>query len=136
MGKNTLFLALLFLLLLCSMAVAQTEAVQHPVEMQGKECAACHAPGSSEEVAADSAAYKEWADSLHGLNNVSCLTCHGDESSFKADSDINTCLSCHPQETTVINAKVDTSSNGLLCTQCHSVHKFSAAPQKNKVHSK
>lgn len=136
MKRNTLFLALLFTLLLCSMAVAQTEATPHPVEMQGKDCAVCHAPGSSEEVAADPTAYKEWADSLHGLNNVSCLTCHGDESSFKADSSINTCLSCHPQETTVINAKVDTSSNGLLCTTCHSVHTFSATPQKNKVHSK
>lgn len=135
MKRNTLFLTLLFLMV-CSVAMAQTGATPHPVEMQGKDCAICHAPGSTEEITADPAAYTEWSNSLHGLNNVSCLTCHGDESTFKADSDINTCLSCHPQEATVINAKVNAGSNGLICTSCHSVHNFTAAPQKTKVHSK
>ena len=132
--KRTILFIVILLSLIWTMAAAQTETVTHPIEMQGKDCAVCHAPGSTEEIVADPAAYTEWSESLHGLNNVSCLTCHGDESTFKADSDINTCLSCHPQETTVINAKVENQNNGLVCTSCHKVHTFTAAPQEKLVH--
>lgn len=135
MKKSILIFTLLFTVI-WSLAAAQTENSPHPVEMQGKDCALCHAPGSTEEITADPAAYTEWYNSLHGLNNVSCLTCHGDEATFKPDSDVNKCLSCHPNQTTTINAKVNVENNGLVCTSCHQVHTFTAAPQKTLVHGK
>ena len=134
--KRTILFIVILLSLIWTMAAAQTETVTHPVEMQGKDCAVCHAPGSTEEIPADPAAYQEWADSMHGLNSVKCVTCHGEESTFKADSNINICLSCHPTETTVINRKADIGDNGLICSACHKVHSFTVTKEAKPVHTK
>lgn len=134
--KRTILFIVILLSLIWTMAAAQTETVTHPVEMQGKDCAVCHAPGSTEEIPADPAAYQEWADSMHGLNSVKCVTCHGEESTFKADSNINICLSCHPTETTVINRKADIVDNGLICSACHKVHSFTVTKEAKPVHTK
>ncbi len=135
MKQAIIFLTLLFSLIF-SISYAQTEIVEHPLPMDGKDCAVCHAPGSIEEIPADPTAYQEWANSLHGLNSVKCVTCHGEESTFKADSDINICLSCHPQETTVINRKVESGEYSLICSSCHKVHNFTAEKEEKLVHTK
>lgn len=132
MKKVTLLTIMVFLL--CSIAYAQS--FEHPVEMENKECITCHMEGSTDDMAADPTAYNQWQKSLHGLNNVRCAVCHGEESTFKPDGNINTCLACHPYETTNINAKVDKGENGLLCTSCHKVHTFTAEDKSKKVHSK
>ncbi len=133
MNKFIIFLSFLFSIIL-SIAYAQT--AQHPVQMSGKECAVCHAPGSTEEISADPTAYKEWSDSMHGLNSVKCFTCHGEESTFRPDSNINVCLSCHPNETTVISKKVEIANNGLICSSCHKVHSFTVTKETKPVHTK
>ncbi len=135
MKQSIIFLTLLFSLII-STAFAQTEKVEHPLPIDGKDCAVCHAPGSTEEIPADPTAYQEWSASMHGLNNVKCVTCHGEESTFKADSDINTCLSCHPQETTVINKKVESADTALICSSCHKVHSFTVTKESKPVHTK
>ena len=135
MKQSIIFLTLLFSLIF-SVAYAQTAKVEHPLPINGKDCAVCHAPGSTEETPADSVSYQEWESSMHGLNSVKCVTCHGEESTFKADSDINICLSCHPQETTVINKKVESADYGLVCSACHKVHNFTVTEEATPVHTK
>lgn len=135
MKQSIIFLTLLFSLLF-SVSYAQTAVVEHPLPMEGKDCAVCHAPGSTEEIPADPAAYQEWENSMHGINSVKCVTCHGEESTFKADSNVNICLSCHPQETTVINRKVEQTNYGLICSACHKVHSFNVTKETKPVHTK
>ena len=135
MKKHIIFLTFLFSLIFTAV-YAQQEAAEHPMPMEGKDCVVCHAPGSTEEVPADPAAYEQWSNSMHGLNSVKCVTCHGDESTFKPDSSVNTCLSCHPQETIVINRKVEIGDNGLICSSCHKVHDFTVTAEDKPVHTK
>ena len=135
MNQSIIFLTLSFTLIF-PVSFAQPEAVEHPLPMEGKDCAVCHAPGSTEEIPADPTAYQEWADSMHGLNSVKCVTCHGEESTFKADSNINICLSCHPTETTVINRKTESADYGLVCSACHKVHSFTVTKEAKPVHTK
>ena len=119
-----------------SVAFAQSQ-FEHPVPMEGKDCLQCHMPNSTEEMAADPTAGTQWKNSMHGLNNVRCVTCHGEESTFKPDSHVNVCLACHPSETSTINAKFKkVEDEGLVCTQCHAVHDFTTKKQDKKVHSK
>ncbi|MDE7315783.1 MAG: cytochrome c3 family protein [Mucispirillum sp.] len=135
MKQSIIFLTLLFSLIF-SVSYAQKEVVEHPLPMEGKDCAVCHAPGSTEEIPADPAAYQEWENSMHGINSVKCVTCHGEESTFKADSNINICLSCHPQETTVINRKAESTDYKLICSACHKVHSFTVTKETKPVHTK
>lgn len=118
-----------------SISIAQ-ETNEHPVPINGKDCLQCHMPNSKEEMAADPTAATQWKNSMHGINNVSCVTCHGEESTFKPDSNVNVCLSCHPGETTTINVEFKKADEGLLCTQCHVVHDFTVKKQDKLVHSK
>ncbi len=76
MKQSIIFLTLLFSLIF-SVAYAQTAKVEHPLPINGKDCAVCHAPGSTEETPADSAAYQEWESSMHGLNSVNVLHAMG-----------------------------------------------------------
>ncbi len=79
------------------------EVAEHPVEMEGKLCATCHAPESTDENAADPTAYTEWYDSLHGINMVTCTTCHGGEENFMPVSSLTTCQTCHDGTETAEN---------------------------------
>ena len=134
--KKISIVFLAFLFTVSAMVFAQEEASEHPVPMDGKDCAVCHAPNSQDESAASPDAYTQWSSSMHSIVNVKCVTCHGDDKSFKAKSSINTCLSCHPSETTTINKKVIDHGEGLICSSCHAVHKFNVVKEDKPIHSK
>ncbi len=134
--KRNIISLFIILLVTFSYASAQETESTHPVEMQGKDCLYCHADGSTSDMAADPGAHIQWINSLHGLNNVKCVACHGEETTFKPKSNVNKCLACHPASA-VINAKVNKPQpDSLVCSSCHNAHSFT--PQKNskKVHKK
>ncbi len=135
MKRNIIFL-LSSLFITSSFLFAWAEENTHPVEMEGRDCLTCHAEGSTEDMASDPTAYIQWSNSLHGLINVKCVVCHGEESTFKPKSNINICLSCHPSETTNISAKIQDNQTGLICTSCHQAHTFTPVKSNKKVHSK
>lgn len=129
------------LLVAVIMAVASTFAFaatstssknQHPVEMGGNDCIYCHATGSTAENRSESLAYSQWEQSRHGVNNVKCLTCHGSPTTFMPKSDVSVCMSCHPQETTVI--KRSSKGNSIICMNCHSAHNFPVTLEEKQVH--
>lgn len=131
MKKSLLFAALI--LAASSLAIAaENTKVQHPVEMGGKDCTYCHAPGSTAENKSESLAYSQWTQSRHGVNNVTCLTCHGEETTFKPLSSVDICISCHPQETTVIKRK--TKGDSIICVNCHAAHDFPVKLEGKTVH--
>ncbi|MDE7168669.1 MAG: cytochrome c3 family protein [Mucispirillum sp.] len=132
--KSIILPVLVSLLAVSAMAFAQSG--EHPMPIEGKDCSLCHAPGSAEETPADPQAYSQWEKSMHGLMSIKCVTCHGDEATFKPASSTDTCLSCHPQEASVINKKVADKGEGLICSSCHPVHSFTVTQGSSKVHSK
>lgn len=130
MKKSLLFAA--FIVAASSLAMAAGGTTPHPVEMGGNDCVYCHAPGSTAENKSESLAYSQWEQSRHAANNVKCVTCHGDETDFKAQSSIDICLSCHPQEVTVIKRK--TKGGSIVCVNCHTAHDFPVKPEEKTVH--
>lgn len=121
-------------------SVPETPAVEtpdtHPVAMEGNDCMFCHDENSTSEMKSESEAGKQWNASLHGINMVPCVTCHGDESNFRAASSIDNCVSCHPGETAVINKKTEAQDGRIICVNCHAAHDFTAAKEQKPVHSK
>ncbi len=117
-------------------AAAVWAADTHPVEMEGNDCLYCHGENSVSEMKSESPAGKQWAASMHGLNNVSCATCHGDESNFRAASSIDNCISCHPGETSVIKRKTEAKEGRIICVNCHEAHDFTVKKEKKSVHAK
>lgn len=129
MKKPILFIALI--IGVASFAIAAKPST-HPVEMGGNDCVYCHAPDSTAENKSESVAYAQWVESRHGVNNVKCHTCHGDESSFMPQSDINICLSCHPQQVSVIKRRVNADT--IVCAACHAPHSFPVKAEAKFVH--
>lgn len=111
---------------------ASNTKTPHPVEMGGNDCVFCHAPGSTAENKSESLAYSQWEQSRHGINNVKCVTCHGEQSTFMPQSNVSVCMSCHPQETTVI--KRSSKGDSIVCMNCHSAHNFPITLEEKPVH--
>ncbi len=108
----------------------------HPVPMGGNDCMYCHSADSVAEEKSGSNAGQEWEDSLHGINMVPCVTCHGDENTFLAASSMDKCVSCHPAETSVITRKTESQEGRLVCVNCHTAHSFTATKEDKPIHSK
>lgn len=130
--KKLLFVAVIVVAASTFAFAATSQKSQHPVEMGGKDCVYCHAPGSTAENRSESLAYSQWTQSRHGINNVKCLTCHGSQNTFMPQSDLTICMSCHPQETTVI--KRGSKGNSIICMNCHSAHTFPVTLEEKSVH--
>lgn len=133
MKKYLLFMVCASLL---GTAAAVWAADTHPVEMEGKDCLYCHDEKSVSETKSESPAGKQWAKSMHGLNNVGCFTCHGDESNFRAASSMDNCISCHSGEAAVIKRKTKEQEGRIICVNCHAAHDFAVKKEKKNVHAK
>ena len=88
---------------------------------QDSACLACH----EQNVAA------HWKDSLHMLNNLSCVTCHdvhtgGDKVLFPAQQ-ANVCTVCHKTQKKGIHGMEDLAGFNPACSSCHNPHDHESA---------
>jgi len=88
---------------------------------QDKPCLSCH----EENVAA------HWKDSLHMLNNLSCVTCHdvhtsGDKVLFPAQQ-ANVCTVCHKTQKKGVHGMEDLAGYNPACSSCHNPHDHESA---------
>ena len=88
---------------------------------QDGSCLACH----------ESNVAVHWKDSLHMLNNVSCVACHdihtgGDKVLFPAQQ-ANVCTMCHKAQKEGIHGMEDLAAFNPHCSSCHNPHDHESA---------
>lgn len=95
---------------------------------QDKSCLACHADNIA----------KHWQDSLHMLNNLTCITCHdihtgGDKVLFPAQQ-ADVCTICHKAQKTGVHGLEDLAPRNPSCATCHNPHDHESA-ESRMVHN-
>jgi len=88
---------------------------------QDGTCLTCH----EENVAA------HWGDSLHMLNNVTCVSCHdihtGGDSVLFESRQAEVCTVCHKAEKTGMHGLDKDTDGGPPCSSCHNSHNHESA---------
>lgn len=88
---------------------------------QDAACLACHEENTT----------VQWRNSLHMLNNVTCITCHdihtdGDEVLFPARQ-AGVCTLCHETQKAGIHGTDDSVDPDPPCSDCHNPHDHESA---------
>lgn len=88
---------------------------------QDSQCLACHE---------DNAA-KHWADALHMVNDLTCVTCHDihqdKDAVLDAATQADVCTVCHKDQKSGIHALEEKSGDNPACTSCHNPHNHESA---------
>ncbi|MBI5473593.1 MAG: hypothetical protein HY961_14735 [Ignavibacteriae bacterium] len=115
---NRLLIMLLAAVLLCSVEmVAQQKGKRHPATEPGQTCVECHEALTPEVVTG-------YEKSLHGVNTVPCIVCHGaTDATFVAKPRKDRCLGCH--ESMMISVAKAFPKKNKECVECHVMHELS-----------
>lgn len=91
---------------------------------QDEQCLACH----EENIAAD------WQNSLHMLDNLTCVTCHDIHSAqdkvLMAKQQAQVCTVCHKVQKKGIHGMAKRAARNPPCTECHNPHDHESAQAK------
>ena len=94
------------------------EAAKHlTAEQNADDCYACHAKATAQLA-------QEWKESKHGINTVTCQTCHGlpdgtGANPFARNPDVSICARCHSANMERMEAKFGKRDD---CNTCHPHH--------------
>lgn len=84
-------------------------------QAQNQVCLSCHEKNAA----------KHWADSVHGQENLSCITCHTlhtTATKLTPAMQVETCTQCHKVQKTGMHHLGKDLEKGLACASCHNPH--------------